>query len=234
MLAPSFPIVFIRYYGYLGAMSESNAIVIDVWSDVQCPFCYIGKRQLEQALSAFEHRDRVHITWHSYQLDPGLSTHQGDSIYEYLARKLSMGLDASIAMHAQVARTAQAHGLVYNFDRMVVANTGSAHRLIQLAGDLGLAMHLEEALFRSYFTEGKNLSDHSFLHGLAQEVGIPGILATAALEDQEGIWAKRVMADAMAAREAGCTGVPFFVVNKRLKISGAQGAGRILSSIASA
>ncbi len=137
-------------------------------------------------------------------------------------------------MHEQVARTAQAHGLVYNFDRMIVANTGAAHRLIQVAKDLGLAMHLEEALFKSYFTEGKDLGDHDFLHQLSSEVGIPGILATEALEDHHGIWARKVMDDAMAAREAGCTGVPFFVVNKHLKISGAQGAGRILSGIASA
>lgn len=226
-------IVFIRYFCYVSTMSNMNLIEIDVWSDIQCPFCYIGKRQLEQALAAYEHRDRVRITWRSYQLDPGLVPREGESIYQYLSRRLSVGEASSKAMHVQVARTAQAHGLVYNFDTMVVANTASAHRLIQVARGFGLAMHLEEALFKAYFTDGKDVGDHRVLGEIAGIIGVPRDAIEAALKDEDGLWSRKVMDDAIAAREAGCKGVPFFVINGSRTISGAQGAERLLSGIAS-
>lgn len=125
-----------------------------------CPFCYIGKRHLEQALLAFEGRDAVEITWKSYQLDPEIPM-QFDApvgVYAYLAERKGWSVEQSVQMHDRVVEMAAAVGLDYQFDKAVVANSLYAHRVIQLAKEKGLDNEIEEVFFKAYFTEGRDLA----------------------------------------------------------------------------
>src|ERR1700733_11886254 len=106
---------------------------IDIWSDIMCPFCYIGKRKLEGALQQFDHKDSVEITWHSFQLDPAMTAQPGKNIHQYLAERKGQSIDWSVKVHEQMTQTAKAEGLTYNFDKAIIANSFDAHRLIQLA-----------------------------------------------------------------------------------------------------
>lgn len=211
---------------YFFRMPSSEKIQVEIWSDVQCPFCYIGKRQFERALEAFEDRDKVEVTWRSYQLDPELNPLPGESIYAYLARRKGMSVEQSKQMHDRVARSAAAVGLDYQFDRMVVANSLGAHRLIQAAKVQGLGDVAEERLFRAYFTEGQDLGDPKVLGHLADDIGLAE--ASEALDDTDGSWAARVIDEASEAVALGSTGVPFFVFQRQYSVTGAQGTEAFL------
>ncbi|HTH12923.1 MAG TPA: DsbA family oxidoreductase [Spirochaetia bacterium] len=204
-------------------MADSEKIQVEIWSDVQCPFCYMGKRQFEAALESFPGKDRVEVTWRSYQLDPGLEPRVGESIQAYLARKKGMSLEQSQGLHARVAQSAAALGLDYRFDTMVVANSRAAHRLIQAAKARGLGDRVEEALFRAYFTEGRDLGNQEQLVALGVAVGLSPDEATDAVEDPRGTWDKLVAEEIDLAQEFGSTGVPFFVFQRRFAVTGAQG-----------
>ena len=204
-------------------MSPSDKIQVEIWSDIQCPFCYIGKRQFEAALAVFEERDRVEVTWKSYQLDPGLQARAGETIYAYLARRKGMSFDQSKQMHDRVAQSAAAVGLDYQFDKMIVANSHAAHRIIQAAKVHGRGAEAEEALFHAYFTEGKDLGDPLVLTALAVAFGLSSEDARNALEDSGGAWGRKVEDEASEALALGSTGVPFFVFQRQYAVSGAQG-----------
>ena len=204
-------------------MADSEKIQVEIWSDVQCPFCYMGKRQFEAALESFPGKDRVEVTWRSYQLDPGLEPRAGESIQAYLARKKGMSLEQSQGLHARVAQSAAALGLDYRFDTMVVANSRAAHRLIQAAKARSLGDRVEEALFRAYFTEGRDLGNQEQLVALGVAVGLSPDEATDAVEDPRGTWDKLVAEEIDLAQEFGSTGVPFFVFQRRFAVTGAQG-----------
>ena len=176
---------------------------VEIWSDIQCPFCYLGKRQFEAALEAFEEKDRVEVTW------------KGESIYAYLARKKGMTEEVSRRMHDQIAQTASKAGLHYRFDQMVVANSHPAHRLIQAAKARGRGDAAEEALFHAYFSEGKNLEDRETLVDLGQSAGLSEAEAAGAFEDPEGVWGRKVDDEAAEAHALGSTGVPFFVFQRQ-------------------
>jgi len=197
---------------------------VEIWSDIQCPFCYIGKRQFEQALEAFPQKDRVKITWRSYQLDPSLKAQPGESIYAYLARRKGMTEDQSKKMHDQVARSAASVGLDYQFDKMIVANSHAGHRLIQRAKAEGCGDRAEEVLFHGYFTDGYDLADRDQLVELAQKAGLTEAQAVEALDDPTGRWGQSVDQEAAEAQDLGCTGVPFFVFGRKYGVTGAQGA----------
>lgn len=207
-------------------MPSSEKIQVEIWSDVQCPFCYIGKRQFERALEAFEDRDKVEVTWRSYQLDPELNPLPGETIYAYLARRKGMSVEQSKQMHDRVARSAASVGLDYQFDRMVVANSLAAHRLIQAAKLRGLGDAAEERLFRAYFTEGRDLGDLEVLRDLARDIGLAD--ASDALNDPDGSWAAKVTDEASEAVALGSTGVPFFVFQRQYSVTGAQGTEAFL------
>lgn len=130
---------------------------VDIWSDIMCTFCYIGKRKLEGALKNFDHADEVEIVWHSFQLDPTMTAQPGKDVYTYLAERKGQSRDWSVQMHRQVVNMAADAGLEYNFDHAVIANSLDAHRLIQLAKTHGLGDVAEERLFRAYFTKAKTL-----------------------------------------------------------------------------
>ncbi|WP_460953272.1 DsbA family oxidoreductase [Spirosoma litoris] len=193
---------------------------VEIWSDVMCPFCYIGKRKFEHALSQFSHKDQVNVVWKSFQLNPDMKTEPGKNINQYLAEIKGWSLDEAKRMNDRVTAMASEVGLAYDFDKAVVANSWDAHRLIQLAKQHGLGDAAEERLFRAYFTEGRDTSDHATLLELGTEIG----LATSDVEQllQSNQFAEAVSRDIYEAQQVGARGVPFFVLDRRYAVSGAQ------------
>jgi predicted DsbA family dithiol-disulfide isomerase len=193
---------------------------VEIWSDVMCPFCYIGKRKFEKALAAFEGKENVQIEWKSFQLNPNLKTEPGKNISQYLAEIKGIPLEQAKEMNARVTEMAKEVGLNYNFDKAIVANSFDAHRLVQLAKRKELGDQMEEALFKAYFIDGKNTADHATLLSLAVEAGLEETETKAILES--GIFADEVEADIEMAAQIGVRGVPFFVFDRKYAVSGAQ------------
>jgi predicted DsbA family dithiol-disulfide isomerase len=196
---------------------------IEIWSDVMCPFCYLGKRRLEGALAEFPGADGVEIIWKSFQLNPDMATEPGKGIERYLAEKKGWPLEQIRAQHERLVQAGAEMGLDYDFGKAVVANSFDAHRLVQLAKRDGLGDAMEERLFRAYFSEGKNIADHATLSGLAGEAGLPVAEAEAVLAGDG--FAEGVKADVLEARRLGVNGVPFFVFDRKFAVSGAQDIG---------
>ncbi|MFM1836807.1 MAG: hypothetical protein RJA04_1495 [Bacteroidota bacterium] len=195
---------------------------IEIWSDIMCPFCYIGKRHLEKALETFSARDQVEIEWKSYQLDPTIpmSFEKPVGVYEYLADRKGWSLEQSEQMHDRVVEMAATVGLEYNFDRAVVANSLYAHRVIQLAKQKGLDDVIEEIFFRAYFTDGRDLASVETLVELGEEAGLEASEIRAAIASEE--LAYRVSQDIQEGVNLGVRGVPFFVFDRKYGISGAE------------
>ena len=193
---------------------------VEVWSDVMCPFCYLGKRRFAAALARFPQRDDVEVIWKSFQLNPSLETDPDISVTQYLASE--KGLDVRVAeqMNDRVARMARQDGPIYNFDDVVVANTFDAHRLIHLARAHGRQDEAMERLFSAYFTEGRNVDDRATLIELGREIGLDSDAVAAALESDA--YTTEVNADVEEARQLGISGVPFFVFDRKYAVSGAQ------------
>lgn len=187
-----------------------------------CPFCYIGKRHLEEALLAFEGRDAVEITWKSYQLDPDipLKFDAPVGVYEYLAERKGWSMEHSVLMHDRVVAMASAVGLDFQFDKAVVANSLYAHRVIQLAKDKGLDNEIEEVFFRAYFMEGRDLASVEELVLLGESVGLLAADVRAAIVSEN--LAYRVSQDIQEGVNLGVRGVPFFVFDRKFGISGAE------------
>jgi predicted DsbA family dithiol-disulfide isomerase len=195
-------------------------MVIEIWSDVMCPFCYIGKRRLENAMAKFSKRDEVEITWKSFQLNPDLETDPSKNVHQFLAERKRISLEKAKEMNAYVTEMAASAGLKYNFDNAIVANSFDAHRLSHLAKKHGLQNEMEERLFAAYFTEGKNTADHHTLISLGSEIGLDAIEIKKVLDSDE--LSEEVRTDIYEAHQIGVTGVPFFVFNNKYAISGAQ------------
>ena len=193
---------------------------IDIWSDIMCPFCYIGKRKLEGALQQFPHKDEVELVWHSFQLDPAMKSQPGKDMYSYLAERKGQSREWSVKMHDYVTETARKEGLTYNFDKAVIANSFDAHRLIQLAKTHGLGDAAEERLFRAYFTDGKDMSDHNTLMQIGMDLGLRAVEVGEMLNSNA--FADEVRKDIRMAETIGIQGVPFFLLDEQLGISGAQ------------
>jgi predicted DsbA family dithiol-disulfide isomerase len=193
---------------------------VEIWSDVMCPFCYIGKRRFEDALAHFAHKDKVEIEWKSFQLNPGLVTDPEIKIDEYLADKKGWGLEQARQMNDHVTQMAAEVGLTFNFDKAVVANSFNAHRVSHLAKKHGLGVAMEEQLFKAYFTDGKNSDDKETLIGLGSEIGLDTAEIKQTLETSA--YADDVRRDIAEAQYLGIQGVPFFVMNGKYAVSGAQ------------
>jgi len=193
---------------------------IEIWSDVMCPFCYIGKRRFEEALQNFKYKDDVEVEWKSFQLNPDLETDPNLNITQYLADVKGWTLDYAQQLNNQVTEMAAGVGLTYNFDKAVVANSFDAHRFAHLAKKHGLGDDAEEALFRAYFTEGKNIADHATLTELGIEMGLDETEVKQILENDT--YAGEVKHDIAEAGYLGIRGVPFFVMNGKYGVSGAQ------------
>lgn len=193
---------------------------VEIFSDVACPWCYIGKRRFETALGQFEQSDQVEITWRSYQLDPTAPTVSDTSMNELLAKKYGMSPQRAAAANSQVSTLAAAEGLEYHLEKARYGNTFDAHRLIQLAATHQLQDEVEERFFKAYFSEGAALGDTETLVRLVSEVGINAEEARAVLAGDE--YAEAVRGDIQEARELGIQGVPFFLIDEKYGISGAQ------------
>ena len=198
---------------------------IEVWSDVVCPWCYIGKRRLESALAAFPHRDEVEVVYRSFELDPSAPQHGHERTLATLARKYGRGEDEMRAMMQNVVETAAEEGLAFRLFDNVHTRTVDAHRLLHLAlatGGAGLQRELKEALLAAYFVRAENVGDHDVLRAEAVGVGLDPVRVDEVLAGAD--YTDEVEADIAQARAYGATGVPFFVVDQRYGLSGAQPA----------
>lgn len=202
------------------AAAGSRTIALEVWSDVACPFCYIGKRHLEAALKRFEHRDDVTVTWRSFQLDPSAPAEPTGDMYDMLAAKYGGTREDARAKTANVVAMAAQAGLEYDMDAARPSNTFDAHRLIHLAASLDRQDAMNERLLAAYFTEGAVLADHATLRRLALEVGLPADRVDAVLAGDE--FADAVRRESAEAQQLGLGGVPAFVFDRRGAIAGAQ------------
>lgn len=194
---------------------------IDIWSDIACPWCYIGKRRFETALAGFAAKDRVSVIWHSYQLDPTLPERSNLSEKDYLSRVKGMPAEQVEGMLAHVTEVARGEGLDYDFDALVPANSMKAHRLLHAAKQAGLDVDaVKEALLSAHFEKGEVISDDDVLVGIGTANGLSEEAARTALASEE--LAAAVGADIDQARAIGVNGVPFFVFQDKYGVSGAQ------------
>lgn len=196
---------------------------IEIWSDVVCPWCFVGKRRLERALADFEHRDEVEVVYRSFELDPTAPRHGHELTTGVIARKYGRSEDEMRDMQQQLIDTAAAEGLEMRLFENVHTSTIDAHRLLHLALEAGgpeLQRTLKEALLTSYFTRAEDVGDHAVLTTVAVAAGLDPDRVAAVLASEE--YADAVSADIAQARAYGATGVPFFVVDRKFGVSGAQ------------
>lgn len=206
---------------------------VEIWSDVVCPWCYIGKRRFEAALDRFEHREDVEVVWRSFELDPSAERTGGPGgATERLATKYQVSVDQARQMQQRVADAAAGEGLEYQLAKAVPANTVDAHRVIHLAARHGLQGEMKERLLRAHFIEGEPVGEVDTLVTLAAEVGLDADEVRRTLESQELVEAVR--ADEAEARALGISGVPFFVIDRRYGVSGAQPSEHLLEALQTA
>ena len=204
-------------------------ITIDVWSDFTCPFCYIGKRHLEQAISQFKGKDSVEINWHSYQLDPTIPEDIQTSPVAYLSAAKGISLEDSATMHDNVTRMAKGAGLNYNFDSVQIANSFRAHRLLQRAKELNKGDRLKEALFHAYFCTGQNINSVEDLKAIAISCDLSANDVDEAMMHEK--YAFAVNTDIEKSKQMGIKGVPYFVFNNTYALSGAQPVNAFLDAL---
>lgn len=195
---------------------------VEIWSDIACPWCYIGRRRFETALNQFQHRAEVEVVWRSFQLDPTAPREYAGTINEMLAEKKGINPRQAEAMHAHVTELAAEEGLDYRFDRVRPGNSFDAHRLLHLAAHHDLQSEMKERLQKAYFTDGLSFSDPDTLTQLATEVGLDTEETRALLATDE--YSEDVQADIRRARMLGINGVPFFLFDEKYAVSGAQPA----------
>lgn len=194
---------------------------VEIWSDYVCPFCYIGKRRFEAGLQQFANKESVEVIYRSFELDPNASRDGNPSVYDMLAAKYGMSRDQAIANTNQIAQQAKAVGLDFYFDRTIQTNTFDAHRLTHYAASQGKNKELTERLLKAHFTDGLHVGHHETLADLAAEVGLDREEALRVLNDSSK-YADEVRNDEREASQIGVRGVPFFVINRKYAISGAQ------------
>jgi predicted DsbA family dithiol-disulfide isomerase len=193
---------------------------VDIWSDVVCPWCYVGKRRFEAALAGFPHRDGVEVRWRSFELDPGAPRSRDIDRIDHLATKYRIPREQAQAMERQITEVGQAVGLDFRLERSRGGNSFDAHRLVHLAAEHGLGDQMKERLFRAYFTDGEPIGDPATLARLAVNVGVPPTEVDDVLAGDR--YAEAVRADEATAHAYGATGVPFFVIDETYGIAGAQ------------
>lgn len=194
---------------------------VEIWSDVMCPFCYLGKYRYEKALEEFPDRAYIQTEWKSFQLDPTLPKKgSGITTYEYLSERKGMHLSQVKQMTEGLSAQAAAEGITLNFGQAVIANSFDAHRLVHLAQEKGLGNEVEEKLFMAHFVDGKDVSDASVL----TEIGVSLGLKAEEVQDmlEKGLYEQEVKEDIQLAARFGIRGVPFFVFNRKYAVSGAQ------------
>jgi len=202
---------------------------IEIWSDVVCPFCYIGKKRFDEALLQFKHLDKIDIVWKSYQLNPNQVTNPNQSAIQSLAENKGITLEEAKSMSDYVTDMAKTVGLNYNFDKTITANTFKAHCFAHYAKTKGKQTDAEEALFKAYFIDGLNIDDESTLVNIGKTLGFDETELKNAL--QNNAFSKEVYQDIYEARQVGVQGVPYFIFNDKYVISGAQDSKTFLRAL---
>jgi predicted DsbA family dithiol-disulfide isomerase len=201
---------------------------VDIWSDIVCPWCYIGKRRFEQGLDQFGHAGEIEVVYHAFELDPSIPAGQVTPVGELLAAKYGMTGDQARAAEASVAAQAQASGLRFTADRLS-GNTFDAHRLVALSRDAGRQGDVLQGLYEAYFADGRSVFGADELTEVARAAGLDAARVRAVLDGQE--YADSVRADEDQARALGISGVPFVVLDGRLGVSGAQPASTFTAAL---
>ena len=195
-------------------------MIVEIWSDIACPWCYIGRRRFEKALADFEHLDQVKVIWRSFELDPNAPSDYSGSVNDLLAERYGMTCERAERVNQHVTELAAIEGLEYHLDRAHPVNSLDAHRLIHLAAQYNLQSEMKERLQKAYFTEGAIVSDVETLVRLAVEVGLnPDETHQMLARDS---YLDAVRADQQRAYQLGIHGVPFFLLDEKYAVSGAQ------------
>lgn len=200
--------------------SYSDTMKIEIWSDIACPFCYLGKRKLDSALAQAGMKAEVSIVYRSFQLNPALVTDTSLNIHDYLVREKGMQMSRVRQMNSYIVESGRQNGIDFSFDKVIVANTFRAHSLLHFAARYGKQIEAKEMLFRAYFTEGKNVDDTEVLALISTQLGLDEREFRTALESNA--YADAISRDYEEAVRAGVRGVPYFVINGREVVSGAQ------------
>ena len=208
---------------------HSNKFTVEIWSDVVCPFCYLGKRKFEAALEQFPERANVEVEWKSFQLNPGVVTDTNTSIYTYLSKTKGMTEDVARQMTAQITEKGKEVNIDYKFDDTKVINTFNAHCLLHFAKEFGKQNEAKERLLKAYFTESKNVDDHETLLQLGIEIGLDKEQLALALKNKT--YAQVVEEDMELSRRFGIGGVPFFVFDRKYAVNGAQETSVFLETL---
>ncbi|MGF7047724.1 putative DsbA family dithiol-disulfide isomerase [Paenibacillus sp. DS2015] len=202
---------------------------VEIWSDYGCPFCYIGKRRFEAGLQQFQHKDAVDVVYKSFELAPDSPRDGNPGVYDMLASKYGMSREQAIANTNNITQQAKELGLDYYFDRTIQTNTFDAHRLSHFAASQGKLKEMTERLLRAHFTDTLHIGNHEILADLAAEVGLDRAEALCVLKDGE--YGEEVRANEQEAGQIGVKGVPFFVINRKYAISGAQSSEVFLNAL---
>ena len=193
---------------------------VEIWSDVMCPFCYIGKRHFEKAIDKLPFKDKIEVEWKSFQLNPTYRNTDNEGLYTYLSRSKGMSIDDAKRMTQQVVGMAANVGLALDFDRNIPANSFDAHRLLHFAKSENKQDEAEEALFYAHFIAGKDTAKLEVLSEIANEIGLNAEEVDAVLEGNE--FAEDVISDVEESKQLGIRGVPYFVFDRKYALSGAQ------------
>ena len=193
---------------------------VEIWSDVICPWCYVGKRNFDAALSGFEYRGEVDVVWRAYELDPNAPPERSGSYIERISRKYGISPDDARQRMSRIVTLGAAAGIEFRFDELRAGNTFDAHRLLHLARSLGRQQELQERLFAATFSEGHPIGERETLVKLAADVGLAEADVQGMLESRD--FADDVRADEVEALELGVSGVPFFAFDRRYAVAGAQ------------
>jgi predicted DsbA family dithiol-disulfide isomerase len=193
---------------------------VEIWSDVMCPFCYIGKRRFEKALAQLNGKENIEVIWKSFQLNPDLETDPGKNINQYLSEVKGMSMERAEQLNRQVTEMAAGEGLQYDLDKAIIANSMNAHRFSHFALSKNKQDEAEEQLFKAYFTEGKNTDDINILIQLGKSIGLDETELRKVLESER--FTEDVRMDIYESQQLGVRGVPFFVFNRKYAVSGAQ------------
>ena len=195
-------------------------VTIEIWSDVVCPFCLLAKKKMERAIAAIHATDKVEVIWHSFQLDPSFPVNKSLPSIEYLSESKGLTIEQVTEMCNSLSSQATPYGIDFNFDKALTFNTSNVHRLIQWAKTFQLSNQLKETLMQAHFAEGIDLSKEKNIYGIAEKAGLPVDKTKEIL--QSDAYAKDVTADIERAKDLGIRGVPYFLINKKEVIKGAQ------------
>ncbi len=202
---------------------------VDIFSDVRCPFCYVGKKKFEKALEQFSAKEDIEIRWHSFQLDPSLKTDPRIDPFEFFSRAKGISVKEAKLMHDHARNAGKEAGIEFNFESQKVANSFKAHLLIQLAKKKNVANEMEEALFEAQFIEAKNIDSEEDLIEIGKKVGFSKEEVLEALASDD--LAYGIKEDEQLARQIGVRAVPFFIFNDKYGVSGAQHPSTFLGAL---